>query len=98
MEYQLEIYRPGTHDNHSCIKTFTAPVSFFSILVGDLVNTKTWDTPVEWPLLRIVMIEHLISEVSHGIDPGGRITQRILLYTESVPDTAETRRKAPCDS
>jgi hypothetical protein len=48
------------------------------------------------PLLRVVNVEHLISEDStHGIDPSGRITHRILLYTESVPDTLETRCKSP---
>ena len=94
MEYQLEIYRPGTCDSDSCIKTFAAPVPFFSIRVGDLFNTKTWEKPVEWPLLRVVNVEHLISEASHGIDPGGRITHRILLYTESVPDSIETRCKS----
>jgi hypothetical protein len=98
MEYQLEIYRPGMCDSGSCIKTFAAPVSFFSIRVGDLLNTKTWEKQVEWPLLRVVNIEHLISEASPGIDPGGRITQRILLYTESVPDTVETRCKSAGNS
>jgi hypothetical protein len=95
MEYQLEIYRPGTCDGDSCIKTFAAPVPFFSIRVGDLLNTKTWEKAVGWPLLRVVNVEHLISEASHGIDPGGRIMQRILLYTESVPDNAETRCNLP---
>jgi hypothetical protein len=93
MEYQLEIYRPGMCDSDNCIKTFAAPATFFSIRVGDLLNTKTWEKPVEWPLLRVVNVEHFISEASHGIDPGGRITHRILLYTESVPDTVETRCK-----
>ncbi len=47
MEYQLEIYRPGTCDSDGCIKTFTATASFLSIRVGDLLNTKTWEKPVE---------------------------------------------------
>lgn len=95
MEYQLEIYRPGTCEAEGCIKTFSATASFSSIRVGDLLNTKTWEKSVEWPLLRVVNVEHLVSEASHGIDPAGRITQRILLYTESVPDTVETRCKSP---
>jgi hypothetical protein len=98
MEYRLEIYRPGTCDGDSCIKAFAATASFFSIRAGDLLNTKTWENPVEWPLLRVVNVEHLISEASHGIDPGGRITHRILLYTESVPDAVETRCKSPGNS
>ena len=56
---------------------------------GDLINTKTWE--VEWPLLRVVNAEHVISESSRGIDPSGTIIHRILLYTETMPDTAETR-------
>ncbi len=95
MEYQLEIYGPGACGSASCIKSVTAAVPFSSIHVGNLLNTKAWEKPVEWPLLRVVNVEHLISETSHGIDPAGRITHRILLYTESVPDAAETRCNLP---
>ena len=94
MEYQLEIYRPGSSDSNGIIRVFSAPVPFLPIGVGDLLNTKTWENDIGWPLLRVVNVEHLISEnTSAGIDPAGRITHRVLLYTESVPDTAETRRK-----
>jgi hypothetical protein len=93
MEYQLDIYRPGSCD--SCIKSFTAAAAFLPIRVGDLLNTKTWgENAVQWPLLRVVSVEHLIHESSHGIDPTGRITHQILLYTESVPDTLESRCKS----
>jgi hypothetical protein len=94
MKYQLDIYRPGTCDGDSCIKTFAATASFFSIRVGDLINTKTWEEAVQWPLLRVANVEHVISEASLGIDPAGRITHGILLYTEDVPDTVETRCKS----
>lgn len=94
MEYLLEIYRPGMSDSGGCIKTFTATAPLSSIRVGDLLNTTTWEKPVDWPLLRVVNVEHLISEASQGIDPSGRITHRVLLYTESVPDTVETRCKS----
>jgi len=67
--------------------------AFLPIRSGDLINTKTWE--VEWPLLRVVNVEHLLSEISRGIDPSGRMIHRILLYTESVPDTVETRCKSP---
>ena len=95
MEYQLEIHRPGTYDSQGCIKTFTAAAPFFSIRIGDLLNTKTWDTPG-----KMASVAHRddrafdLRGLACGIDPVGRITQRILLYTESVPDTAETRCKA----
>jgi hypothetical protein len=95
MEYQLEIYRPGSSDSSGIIRVFSAPVAFLPIRVGDLLNTKTWGKNVEWPLLRVLNVEHLISEsTSVGIDPAGRVTHRVLLYTESVPDTAETRHKS----
>jgi hypothetical protein len=96
MEYQLEIYRPGSCDSGGIIKVFTVATPFQPIRVGDLLNTKAWHKNLEWPLLRVQNIEHLISENSSaGIDPSGRVTQRILVYTESVPDTAETRCKSP---
>ena len=96
MEYHLEIYRPGSSASDGCIKTFTAATPFLPIRGGDLINTKTWE--VEWPLLRVVNVEHLISGISRGIDPSGRIIHRILLYTESVPDTVKTRYESPRNS
>ena len=91
MEYFLEILGPG----NQTIKAFTAPVPFLAIRVGDLLNTQQWGTQIQWPLLRVLNVEHVISEdPSAGIDPAGRITHRVLIYTESVPDTAETRRKS----
>lgn len=98
MEYQLEIYRPGTWDGNGCIKAFAATTAFLPIRVGDLLSTRGWNMKVEWPLLRVVNVEHLISETSMGINPSGRITHRILLYTESVPDTMETRCQSPGNS
>lgn len=90
MEYLLEIYGPG----NETIKAFTAPVPFLAIRVGDLLNTKQWGS-IQWPLLRVLNVEHVISEdTAAGIDPAGRITHRVLVYTENVPDTAETRRKS----
>jgi hypothetical protein len=82
-------------DSDGCIKIFTTAAAFLPIRVGDLLNTETWgEKAVEWPLLRVVNAEHLISESTHGIDPSGGITHRILLYTESVPDTVESRCKS----
>ena len=96
MQYQLEICRPGNSESGADIKVFSAPMAFLPIRVGDLINTKTWEEDVERRLLRVVNVEHLISEnTAVGIDPAGRITHRVILYTESVPDTAETRRKPP---
>jgi hypothetical protein len=71
MEYHLEIYRPGSGANDGCIKTFTAATPFFPIRGGEVIKTKTW--AVEWPVLRVVNVEHVISESSRGIDPSGAI-------------------------
>lgn len=92
MEYRLEIYRPGSCRSDGCIQTFTAGTPFLPIRVGDLLNTKTWGKDVQWPLLRVLNVEHVISSASAaGIDPSGNVTHQILLYTESVPDADETR-------
>jgi hypothetical protein len=71
MEYLLEIYGPGNRT----IKAFTAPVPFLAIRAGDLLNTKQWGGNIQWPLRRILNVEHLISEdtAGAGIDPAGRI-------------------------
>jgi len=93
MEYRLEIYRPGSCHSDGCIQTFTAGTPFLPIRVGDLLNTKAWGKDVEWPLLRVLNVEHLISSASVGIDPSGNVTHQVLLYTESVRDADETRCK-----
>jgi hypothetical protein len=96
MEYQLEIYRPGSCESGGRIKVFTAATPFLPIRVGDLLNTKTWGKDLEWPLLRVLNVEHLISEISPGgVDPAGGITHQVFVYTESVSDTRETRCKFP---
>jgi hypothetical protein len=90
MDYQLEFYRLGSCDSSGRIKVFTAATPFEPILAGDLINAKEWAK--DTPLLRVLNVEHLISEDSPaGIDPAGRITHRLLVYTESTPDTAEMR-------
>jgi hypothetical protein len=93
MEYHVQIYRPGSCDTDGCIRTFTSATPFLPIRSGDLINTDTWES--EWPLLRVVNVEHSITESSRGIDPSGAIVHRILLYTESVADTVEARFKSP---
>jgi hypothetical protein len=93
MEYHLEIRRPGNCEPEGCIKTFTSATPFLSIRNGDLINTDTWES--EWPLLRVVNVEHSITESSRGIDPSGAIVHRILLYTERVADTVTARLKSP---
>ncbi|HKD66578.1 MAG TPA: hypothetical protein VKB84_07030 [Candidatus Binataceae bacterium] len=94
MEYILEIYRPGRSNADDCIKTFKAAAPFLPISVGDLLSTKDWDqegTHYE-PLLRVVNVEHLIFDRSTiGIDPGGMTVHRMLVYTESVPNSFHVR-------
>jgi hypothetical protein len=93
MEYQLEIYRPVSCESSSgSMKVFNAAVPFQPIRVGDLLNTRPWGADAKWPLLRVLNVEHMISETfGAGIDPSGRMTHRLLIYTESVPDSAKTR-------
>jgi hypothetical protein len=95
MEYQLKIYRPGSCDEDGCIKLFSSAAPFVPIRVGDFLNTTTWGKDAsEWKLLRVLNVEHLISEKSQGgIDPSGRTIHRVLVYTERMADTAETRNK-----
>jgi hypothetical protein len=93
MEYQLEICRPGTGGSDGCIKIFTSTAPFLPLRVGDLLNASTWGADGSGlKLLRVLSVEHLISEKSGaGIDPSGRMIHRALIYTERVADTAETR-------
>jgi hypothetical protein len=94
MEYQLEIYRLGTSDSDDCIKTFTSSAPFLPLRVGDLLNAASWDKNGSgMKLLRVLNVEHLISEKSRGIDPSGGIIHRALIYTEMVPDNAGTRHE-----
>ena len=95
MEYRLEIYRPGSCADQGYIKVFTSAAPFLPIRVGDLLNATTWGMAAsEWKLLRVLNIEHLIFEKSGaGIDPSGRTVHQALVYTETVPDTIETRNK-----
>jgi hypothetical protein len=95
MEYQLEIYRPGSCDKQGCIKVFTSAPPFLPIRVGDLLNAATWGKDAsDWKLLRVLNVEHLISEKSGGgIGSSGRTIHRALIYTESMADTAETRNR-----
>jgi hypothetical protein len=94
MEYELEIYGPGGCDREDCIKVFTAAVPFLPLRAGDLVNASTW-APTGSKLLRVLNVEHVISEKSAlGIDPSGRIIHRALIYTEEVVDSAHGRRES----
>jgi hypothetical protein len=95
MEYQLEIYRPGSCDEDGRIKVFTSAAPFLPIRVGDLLNAATWGKNTsEWKLLRVLNFEHVIFVKSGGgIDPSGRIIHRALVYTEGMVDTAEARNK-----
>jgi hypothetical protein len=95
MEYQVKIYRPGNADDDACLKLFTSTAPFLPIRVGDLLNPSTWgEAASSGRLLRVRNIEHLISEKSAGgIDPSGTILHKILVYTERIADTAESRNR-----
>lgn len=100
MQYQLEICRPGFWDSDSCIKVFTSTAPFLPLRAGDLLNASTWGNDgSEFKLLRVLGVEHLISEKkSAGIDSSGRIIHRALIYTEKVADRTETKREPSAES
>ena len=95
MEYRLEIYRPGSSENDDCLKVFVSNAPFLPLRVGDLLNASTWvEDGSGSRLLRVLNVEHLISEKSGGgIGSSGRTIHRALIYTESMADTAETRNR-----
>src|SRR6266849_3337414 len=84
LEYRLEIHRPGSCDDQECLKIFTSAAPFLPLRIGDLLNASAWDRDASgWKLLRVVNVEHVISEKSGGgIDPSGGIIHRALSYTE----------------
>ena len=96
MEYRLEIQRPGSCDDRECLKTFISTAPFLPLRIGDLLNASGWEGNASGPrLLRVLNVEHVISEKSAGgIDPSGPIIHRALIYTESVADNAQTRNRA----
>jgi hypothetical protein len=87
MEYRLEIYALGGHDEDNCIKVFTAAAPFPPLHVGDLLDASGWEH-TRFRVLRVRSVEHVIMEKeSLGIDPSGRIIHRALINTEGVPDS-----------
>jgi hypothetical protein len=94
MEYQLEIYGPGSYDKDECIKVFISTSPFLPVRAGDLLNASTWASSGS-KLLRVLNVEHVISEKSMGgIDPSGRIIHRALIYTQGVVDNACGRHES----
>jgi hypothetical protein len=88
MEYRLEIYALGGHDDEdNCIKVFTSAAPFPPFHVGDLLDASGWEHTGS-RLLRVRRVEHVIMEKeSLGIDPSGRIIHRALINTEGVPNS-----------
>ncbi len=100
MEYRLEIHRPGSCDDQECLKIFISTAPFLPLRIGDLLNASAWDGQAcNWKLLRVLNVEHVISEKpSAGIDPSGAIVHRALIYTERVADNSQTRNRPPSAS
>jgi hypothetical protein len=87
MEYRLEIYALGGHDEDYCIKVFIAAAPFPPLHVGDLLDASGWEH-TRFSVLRVRSVEHVIMEKeSLGIDPSGSIIHRALINTEGVPDS-----------
>jgi len=94
MEYRLEIYALGGHDENNCIKVFTSTAPFPPLHVADLLDASDWEHPGP-KVLEVRSVEHKITEKkSLGIDPSGRIIHRALIRTNGVPDTARQEMAA----
>ena len=84
MQYRLEIYTSGNHDENNCLKTFTSSAPFPSLHDGDLLDTSTWGY-MGFKYLRVLSVEHAIVEKPPlGIDPSGRMINRTLIHAEGV--------------
>jgi hypothetical protein len=93
MEYRLEIYPSGGHDE-DCIKVFTSTAPFAPLHVGDLLDASTWEH-TGFKCLRVLSVEHAIVEKPPlGIDPSGRIINRTLIHAEGVLDSARYEASA----
>ena len=88
MEYRLEIYALGSHNEDDCIKMFTSSAPFAPLHIGDLLDASSWGY-MGGKLRRILSVEHAIVEKpALGINPSGTIINRTLIHTEGVPDSA----------
>jgi len=88
MEYRLEIYALGGHNEDDCIKAFTSSAPFTPLHAGDLLDASNWGYGGS-KLRRIVSVEHVIVEKpALGIDPSGRIINRTLIHTTGAQDSA----------
>lgn len=84
-EYILEIYEPGS-TRDVCI-TFNSSNPFIAINTGDIINPATWPNAESTAnVLRVVSVEHLLWEIK------GDIKQKILIFTEGIPNTEESRK------
>ena len=96
MQYRLEIYASGGHDEDNCIKVFTSTAPFPALHIGDLLDASTWEHTGS-KCLRVLSVEHAIVEKSPlGIDPSGRMINRTLIHAEGLLDSA--RHEAPAVS
>ena len=83
-EYMLEILEPDTSED--VVATFKGFQPFQTISVGDLINPRLWEGRYEGSIYRVVGVEHMIWEAED------MIKHKIVVFTEPVPDTYESRR------
>ncbi|NIM05163.1 MAG: hypothetical protein GTN65_06005, partial [Armatimonadetes bacterium] len=84
VEYDLEIYEPGSADD--LWVAFSSDRPFASINKGDIVNPGMWpDSKSPMKVLRVVNVEHGIWETDKGI------THKLMVFTEEVEGTRELR-------
>ncbi|MBI5798382.1 MAG: hypothetical protein HZB10_00430 [Candidatus Yonathbacteria bacterium] len=82
-EYHLEVYEPGSAED--VLTIFKSINPFMAIKPGDLLGPYVWGAYPPGAALRIINVEHGVWEV------GGKITHKILVFTEEVEGTPELR-------
>lgn len=84
VNYMLEIYPPN--NNLDPVALLQAKAPFGSISIGDLINPRDLSQEYFGKLLRVINIEHFIWQIEDS-----HIGHKIMVFTEAVDDTEETR-------
>lgn len=82
----LEIYLP---DSAQDVDTyFEADTPFMNISVGDLLNSRTWETGhADGKLHKVTKLEHIIWKADN------EVKHKLCVFTTLVDDSAEERLK-----
>jgi len=87
-KYILEIYEPGSA--YDCWVSFESENPFQGINTGNLLNPGIWEETMHpTKLAKVVSVEHIIFETEN------RVTHKLCVYTEAVPNTPEVKMNRP---